>query len=183
MAGIQSPRCGRTPALQGSPSGQPLASRLITNHHLTMLFLLMNTTVAGSLQPWGLPPSWVRLTVWLQQMVWKIPFDGATSPPHNLLGRFCSRGPLLLHYRWRMMPVPCPFSGGVPCTCSEGNPAIRSNCLPKPDVRLSLVLGKPFGSCVTKCWPGAFVCRMLNTPGAACVGFDYGSDDSLSSAA
>lgn len=79
------------------------------------------------------------------------------------------------------MPVPCRFSGGVPCTRLEGSPATRSSSLPKPYARLSLVLGKLFGSHVTKRWPGAFVCRMLNTSGAACVGFDYGGD-SLSSA-
>lgn len=75
-----------------------------------------------------------------------------------------------------------PFSSGVPCTCSEGDLATRSNSLPKPCARLSLVLGKTFGSHVAQCWPGAFVCRMLNTSGAACVGFNYGGD-SLSSAA
>ena len=123
----RAPNMWSHPCVTGKPfSGQPLASRLITNHHLTTLFLLTNTTAVGSLQSWGLPPSWVRLTVWLQQMVWKIPFDGATSPPHNLLGCFCSREPLLLHYRWRTMPVPCPFSGGVPCTRLEGSPATRA---------------------------------------------------------
>lgn len=54
------------------------------------------------------------------------------------------------------MLVPCPFPGGAPCTLLEDSPAPRSTSLPKPYARLSLVLGKPFGSHVTKSWPGAF---------------------------
>lgn len=79
------------------------------------------------------------------------------------------------------MPDPGSFSGGAPCTHLEGNLATWSNFLPKPYAKLSLVLRKPFGSHITRCWPEAFVCRMLNTSGAACVGFNYGGD-SLSSA-
>lgn len=83
-------------------------------------------------------------------------------PHQDLLGCFCSRDPLFLRHQRRAMLVPCPFPGGVlgsnsvPCTLLEDSPASRSTSLPKHHSRLSLVLGKPFGSHVTKSWPRAF---------------------------
>lgn len=78
------------------------------------------------------------------------------------------------------MPVSCPFL--VVSHALAQRVILPQEAVPKPCARLSLVLGKTFGSHVAQCWPGAFVCRMLNTSGAACVGFNYGGD-SLSSAA
>lgn len=90
-----------------------------------------------------MPPSQMRLTVWLWLMLWSNP----SSPQCNLL---------LLHYCWKMMPVLCPFPTDAPHTCIKGSPATRSSSLPKLYARHSLALGKPFGSHIAMCWPGAF---------------------------